>query len=546
MKFASLCMWRRVHEAEFNQSKWLVLRAALRQWQRWLHAHVALRVALEEGLARAAAHDEQRIRVGMLHWWSWQVAWYKANLEASSQLVFEQRDARERTRRIRRQEMGPNAEESTLLEAALAVWRALCARRAHFLQRSSREAVKRCHALAILLMDHWVDLALPPSRAEVLRRRRHARIDLASKQQRPASAPAALDQQNRRTVALAHSGFHSSSLHSTPSRSSPNSTPSYTTPNSTPSPTPGLKQGPHRRTVAAASVTAHQHDTPGARSNVTSLARRAGKREPPSNELQSESPCSEELATGMQVPTPPLVESFSFSDLTPEAATECAATEEAKASVGSAASCDGTFTQASSPQRVRAAIKSAQGLVGSLTKSPLQSSKLSANSGAPAVKPLAPSPSVVSMPRSCEGTGGTATPDGSSPRLPCDSTHGAERKVATSTPSPGNLKGSRPSGIPLVLLPTPLSRRSRTLPRAHKLSQEIPATSVPPKRPEPAHPSTFLGCENLPGGFEGEHMEDNSGANAGAAVGKQEFLSAGTGSGGDILRFFKLRQAPVT
>jgi len=84
LKLASLCKWRRVHEADSNQSKWLVLRAALRQWQCWLHTHVALRRALEEGLARAAAHDEQRICAGMILWWSWQVAWYKANPQPSA------------------------------------------------------------------------------------------------------------------------------------------------------------------------------------------------------------------------------------------------------------------------------------------------------------------------------------------------------------------------------------------------------------------------------------------------------------------------------
>jgi len=436
--------------------------------------------------------------------------------------------------------VGPTAEELTLLKAAFAVWRALCARRAHFLQRSSREAFRRCHALVILLMDQWVDGALPASRAEVLRRRRHARVDLASKQQRerPASAPAALDQPNRRAGALAHSALNPS-LHSTPSRSSLSSTPSYPTPNSTPSPTPALKLGQPRRTVAAASVMAHQHDTPVSRSEMSSLARRARKGAPLSKELQLESPCSEEFAAGMQVPTPPLVESFSFSDLTPEAATDGAATEAARAPVVTVASYEGKNVEASSPQRVRAAIKSAQGLAGMLTKSPLQSNKLSANSAA---RPSPPSPSATGIPHRYEGTGGTATPDGSSPRLSCDSAQISEQKVATPTPSPGKSNHDRPSGIPLVLLPTPLSRRSRNLPRAHKLSQEMAAAHVPPKRPVPASADAFPGCENGVVGFEGEHIVDNDGATAG----NQAILSGGMGSGGDILRFFKMRQTPVS
>jgi hypothetical protein len=144
---------------------------------------------LQQSLVQAACHDRRRRAGKLLRWWSWQVAWATANLEASARLLLERRHERERQSWDRRQTQGPSEEEARLLAFLFESW--------WLVRLSTRERSRLNLSVLLPVLDHWVQAALPPHRAENLQRRRHVRFSLNLKV-RPAQGQSVRAQSSRR------------------------------------------------------------------------------------------------------------------------------------------------------------------------------------------------------------------------------------------------------------------------------------------------------------------------------------------------------------
>jgi len=175
---AALLAWTLRHTADCLQHNWLALGAALRQWRRVVRLHQRRRYAMRRAFELAATHYNVRLMVVFLRWWGQIAAYATANLEAAARLVHERRRTREFQLRLRRRTSGPTEEERILMEAIFFHWHIHHAQRMHTLQRLAQESMSRHHALLLMTVDTWVDLALPPNRSETLRRRRHVRFSL--------------------------------------------------------------------------------------------------------------------------------------------------------------------------------------------------------------------------------------------------------------------------------------------------------------------------------------------------------------------------------
>jgi len=196
---ATLRAWRTAHADELRLRDWLVMRAAMRQWQSYVAAVRTHILAMQDVMASAARHNRRRLCVGALHRWCWHVAWVLANVEASARLIRERREMRLRHENLRRRAVGPNDEEILLLSCIFSAWMAYHAACMKIFVRIFRERAAHNHALLLLSLDAWVDGALNAQRAENLRRRRHVRFASNSKApalRRPASPRAAAQASN--------------------------------------------------------------------------------------------------------------------------------------------------------------------------------------------------------------------------------------------------------------------------------------------------------------------------------------------------------------
>lgn len=167
--------WCCYHKQACRKRQSLATFAALRHWRCWLKCRLLLKDNIQQAFATAAAHDAQRLSTAMFCWWRWQITWASANIEASAKLVWERRRSREQLERLRRCVAGPNHEELKLLQVAFSAWQTHHVMRDRLFLRTSRQYARFCFALLFLALGTWVDAALPPLRAENLRRRRHVR-----------------------------------------------------------------------------------------------------------------------------------------------------------------------------------------------------------------------------------------------------------------------------------------------------------------------------------------------------------------------------------
>lgn len=172
----SLRAWTLSHQGALRQRERLAVFAAFRHWRSWLRRKTSWKVTLHLAFAEARAFNGNHLKLSFFQRWSWQVTWESANREASARLAADWQRARAHKERLRRQAVGLNEEERSLLQVMFGAWQWGHVQRQQVLQRLARARGRSERSILMAILDSWVTATLPARRAEDLRRRRSVRF----------------------------------------------------------------------------------------------------------------------------------------------------------------------------------------------------------------------------------------------------------------------------------------------------------------------------------------------------------------------------------